>query len=323
MADTCSASWRNPSTRMSVETSGFPLLAPPAEPNPKVVCVLVNWNGWQDTLACLDSLSLQNYTNLTVIVVDNGSTNDSVRQIRESHPWVMLHQLPTNIGFASGCNVGTRMAYHLGADLIWLLNNDTVAPPHTASALVRTAVAHPEAGAIGSVLYFLHDPARVQAWGGGRLNLSSGFTYSHFDAPASFLSGSTYLTGASLVLPRHICESIGIFFEGFFMYCDDSDLCLRIHRAGYSLVVACETAILHKEGGSSPKRSPVIDAFGTTATMRLLQRNARFPIFSIAIYLLLRLLNRLRRFDWTNFKAVIHGARLFWTERDRVFTDRL
>ena len=188
---------------------------------PRMVCVVVNWNGWRDTLECLDSLRLQDYPNLGVIVVDNGSTNDSTARLRAAHPWVEMVELPQNIGFSSGCNAGTRLACQGGADYIWLLNNDTVAPPSTASAIVRAALAHPGAGAIGCVLHFMHDPARVQAWGGGRIHLGSAFI-THFTSPASFSAPSTFFTGASLTLPRWVCEQVGIFYEGFFMYCDDT-----------------------------------------------------------------------------------------------------
>ena len=289
---------------------------------PSLFCVVVNWNGWEDTLACLDSLRQQDYPRLTVIVVDNGSTNDSAERIRAAHPWVTLLETGKNLGFPGGCNAGTRMAYRQGADLLWLLNNDTVAPPNTASSLVRTALAHPEAGAIGSILYYMHDPTQVQAWGGGSVHLLTAFT-SHFTAPASFAPDNTFFTGASILLPRHICERVGTFYEGFFMYCDDSDLCIRIHRAGYPLIVCEETAILHKEGGSSPKRSPLIDQFATTSTMRLLSRVSPVPAFSIAIYLALRVLNRLLRGRWANFLGVCRGVRIYIQERDISFTDRL
>ena len=295
-----------------------------AEPsqNPRLICVLVNWNGWRDTIACLDSLRLQDYPNLGVIVVDNGSTDDSSVRIRAAHPWVTFEQLPANLGYAPGCNAGIRLAYRQGADLIWTLNNDTVAPPTTASTIVRTALAQPEAGAIGCVLYFLDDPAKVQAWGGGRIDLTSGFV-SHFHTPTSFVPENTFFTGASLTLPRHICESVGILYEGFFMYCDDTDLCLRIHRAGFPLVMAEDTAILHKEGASGPKRSPLTDQFVTTSSLRQLQRHAPTPALSITLYLLRRLGNRLLRGEWQNLRSVCRGIHVFIAERHRTFTDRI
>ena len=289
---------------------------------PRVACVLVNWNGWQDTLVCLSSLRAQDYPHLQVIVVDNGSTDASVERIQAAHPWVTLHQTGSNLGFARGSNAGARLAYQRGADLVWLLNNDTSAPPDTLSLLVSTALAHPEAGAIGSVLYYMHAPHQVQAWGGGSVRLTTAYTR-HFTAPASFTPANTFLTGASLLLPRRTLEQVGLFFEGFFMYCDDSDLCLRLHRAGLPLVVCAETAILHKEGGSSPKRSPLIDRFATTSTLRLLQRAAPLPLLSMAAYLTLRLGNRLLRGRFANAASVCGGIAIFLRERHRVFPDQL
>ena len=287
-----------------------------------VVCVVVNWNGWEDTVNCLTSLREQDYPAFEVIVVENGSTNDSAERIRAAHPWAKVIETGKNFGFPTGCNVGSRAAYAGGAEWIWLLNNDTVAPPDTLSKLIAKAQANPQAGAIGSVLYYMHDPSEVQAWGGGSINLRSGYV-SHYRSPADFRKETTFFTGASLLLPRRICEEVGIFYEGFFMYCDDSDLCLRIHRAGYPLVIAESTAILHKEGGSSPKRNPLIDQFATTSMLRLLRRHASRPELSQLIYLSLRFLNRASRAHWANLASVWRGAALYLRERHRVFSDRL
>lgn len=288
---------------------------------PLVSCVVVNWNGWQDTNACLAALALQEYTNLRVIVVDNGSTNGSARQISQMHPWVTLIETGSNLGFAGGCNVGTRLAVAEGADYLWLLNNDTVAPPDTASKLVQAAQANPEAGAIGSVLYYMHDPAKVQAWGGGSVNLWSGYV-SHFRQPAAF-GRNSFFTAASVLIPERVCREVGVLNEGFFMYADDADFCLRLHAAGYSLAMAEETAILHKEGGSAAKRDPSMDAYATTSMMRLLTRHAPVPPVSVAVYLLLRLANRLRRGEWTNIAGVLKGVGVYFREWNVVFTDRL
>ena len=288
---------------------------------PAITCILVNWNGWQDTIECLHSLRQQNYPALQVIVVDNGSTNDSVRLIREAHPWATVVETGQNLGFPSGCNVGTRLAIEQGADYVWLLNNDTTVPADTAEKLCRTALKHPAAGAIGAVLYYMDNPAKVQAWGGGKANLWTGFV-THF-TKATPLTKNSYLTGASILLPRKICEEIGLLYEGYFMYCDDSDFCLRICRAGYELVVCEDTAILHKEGASSPKRSPLIDRYATTSCLRLLKRQAPIPAVSMVVYLVLRFANRLRRGEWSNLEAVWQGIMVYFRERRVPFADRL
>ena len=294
----------------------------PGDAVASIVCVVVNWNGWQDTLACLEALAGQDYARLGVVVVENGSTDDSAARIRAAFPAVTLVETGKNLGFAAGCNVGIRAAYAQGAEYIWVLNNDTVAPPDTASKLAAVARANPRAGIVGSVLYYAHDPVQVQAWGGGSVNLWTGFV-SHFTAPAPFGGATTFFTGASVMLPRRVCEEVGILSEAFFMYSDDADLSLRIHKAGYELVMAEETAILHKEGASSPKRSPLIDAYTTISTLRLLERHAPMPVVSMAIYLALRVCNRLVQGRWTNVAAVGGAVGRFRRERGRVFSESL
>jgi len=288
---------------------------------PLVHCVVVNWNGWADTLPCLASLMKQDYPALRVIVVDNGSTDDSVARIESEFPQAKIVQTSRNLGFPSGCNVGIRHAVQEGADFVWLLNNDTVAPPDSCSKLVAEATRRPDVGIIGSVLYYMHDPASVQAWGGGDLNLWLGYN-SHFRAPAP-LGPKSYLTFASALIPREVFLKVGILYEGFFMYWDDADLALRVTRAGYGMAVAEDTAILHREGGSAEPRSPVIDRFALAAGLHFLRRQAPAPLFSMAAYLSTRLAGRLLRREWKLARALFLAVLDYRKQRRHTYSDRL
>jgi len=87
---------------------------------PTVYIILLNWHGWRDTIACLDSLTQLNTPNAHTLVVDNGSTDDSVARIHEAHPEVPIIETGKNLGFSGGCNVGIRRALDEGADYVWL-----------------------------------------------------------------------------------------------------------------------------------------------------------------------------------------------------------
>src|SRR5438270_651032 len=87
-----------------------------------VSTIVLNWNGWRDTSVCISSLLRQTYTNQRVIVVDNGSTDDSVSRLRQEFPQVTLIENGANLGFSAGCNVGIRAALAGGAGFVWLLN---------------------------------------------------------------------------------------------------------------------------------------------------------------------------------------------------------
>jgi GT2 family glycosyltransferase len=282
---------------------------------------VLNWNGWTDTIPCLTSLLGQDYPALRILVVDNGSTDDSVARIRAAFPQITVLEAGANLGFPSGCNIGIRHALGEGADFIWLLNNDTVAPPDTCSKLVAKARSQPGAGLIGSVLYYLHNPAEVQAWGGGNLVVWLGYN-THFQAPAP-LGPRSYLTFASVLIPRRVIEKVGLLYEGYFMYWEDADYSLRVTRAGYSLTVAEDTAILHKEGGSAAPRSPVIDRYSLASGLCFLRRNAAAPAISMVLFLSTRLAGRLLRREWKHIRALFLAIGDYRRNRGKAYRETL
>lgn len=274
---------------------------------PRVVCVVVNWNNWQDTAECLRSLQEQSYPDLHVIVVDNGSTNDSVAQLRAKYPWATMIENGYNAGFPKACNVGVKLALKMNAGFLWLLNNDTTSPSDTAAKLVNKAVEDPQAGIIGSVLYYMHDPTRVQAWGGGHVNLWTGYNR-HFREPETF-DAESYVTFASALIRREVYEDLGGLYEGAFMYFEDSDFGMRAQQAGWKLRVAEDTAILHKEGASfKVKRNPMIERIVTMAGLSFLARHSPVPPISMTLFLSSKIMKRLLICEWAALAAVLKGA---------------
>ncbi len=134
---------------------------------PRVCIVTLNWRGIEDTLGCLESLRQLAYPNFQVVVVDNGSGDDSVVRIADRYPEVDLVETGANLGFAGGCNVGIRRALERGADYLWLLNSDTWVDADALTAMVELAERDPALGAVGSVICDQAVPERVLAWGGG------------------------------------------------------------------------------------------------------------------------------------------------------------
>ena len=126
------------------EQSAVPL-AQSAVDQPCVYIVVLNWNGWRDTLECMRSLDSMEYRNWHAVIVDNGSTDDSAKRLREAYPTVPVIENGKNLGFAAGNNVGIRIARKEGADYVFVLNNDVTVFPDTLSQLVGFAEKHPEA----------------------------------------------------------------------------------------------------------------------------------------------------------------------------------
>src|ERR1700691_2125480 len=146
-----------------------------ANSNPAVSCVVLNWNGWRDTIECLDALRESTYPHLTVIVVDNGSSDDSVARIRFAHPDILVLESEKNLGFAGGNNIGIRYALAHRADYVWLLNNDTKPAPDALSTLVAKLLTDQGIGAVASICYYADAPSTVEAWAGARVNLWLGY----------------------------------------------------------------------------------------------------------------------------------------------------
>ena len=281
--------------------------------NPLVACVLVNWNNWRDTADCLTSLAQQDYPNLRVFVVDNASTNDSLAQLQTAHPWATFIANSENAGFPKACNLGARHPLAAAADLLWFLNNDTVVPPNTTAKLVSTALANPRIGVTGAVLHYAHDPAQIQAWGGGQINLWSAYNW-HYRSPTAF-GPHSYITFASALVRRDCYDQLDGLFEGVFMYFEDVDFCLRAHHAGWQLAVSPDTAILHKEGGSSAAKSQTLERIVTLSGLTFLGRHAPIPAVAQAVFLTLRIAKRVVRLDWPSLRAVLRGINDFHQSR--------
>ena len=280
-----------------------------------VACVVVNWNGWRDTLACLRTLACQAAQPLHVIVVDNGSTDESVARIGD---WIAevracpttfsLLPSPENVGFARGANLGIRQALNQGAEFVWLLNNDTECPPDTLAKLLRTARDGEGTGIVGTVLFYHSDPSRVQAWGGGHISRLTG-TATHYLQP-TVVETDSYVTFASVLIRAAVFQEIGLLHEGYFMYYDDSDFCLRMARTAWKIAIAADTAVLHKESASTEgPRNPFMEKTITVSGLRFLLRHSPLPWLSFPLFLLLKLGNRARRAEWAACRAVLRGYR--------------
>ena len=274
---------------------------------PKIEVILLNWNGWPDTIACLHSLKSLEYDNYCITVVDNGSTDESVDRIRAACPGVPIIQTGRNLGFSGGCNAGIRAALRRRADYIWLLNNDTVVESRALNTMVGLAEADPRIGAVGSVLYYLDSRSSVQAWGGGRVNFWSGRSW-HFHNPVCNQQ-LHYLTGASMLLRRRALEEVGLLDENtFFMYWEDADLSFRLRKAGWRLAVSDNSVVFHKENASTGKGSPLLDYYFNESAVRFFSRHALISLWPISVGVLGRVTKRLLRMNLPGCAATLKGT---------------
>jgi GT2 family glycosyltransferase len=272
---------------------------------PLVCIVTLNWRGADDTLACVASLRRLAYPNYRILVLDNGSGDDSVTRIGEACPDLDLVETGANLGFAGGCNVGIRCALALGADYVWLLNSDARVEPQALTAMVALAEADAGVGAVGSLICDRANPERILAWGGGRVDLRFGRP-SHTVAPVADAE-LDYLTGASLLLRGRALEAVGLFDEGYFLYWEETDLCYRLRAGGWRLAVAPGSRVLHRAPDSSLRRLRQKDRHFNQSAVRFLFRYAKHPWSAVLAGGSLRFCKRSLRGEFGRARAVVRG----------------
>jgi len=262
---------------------------PPAEDSasmPAVGVVVVNWNGWRDTLVCLESLFSLGGAPMRVVVCDNASTDPSVRELerylRERFPqWrpeaqeqtvlhlpqpgegvlsVHLLRLADNLGYAGAINAGIHWARERWTLRgFWLLNNDVQAQPGALDALVAAHGSVPDAGICGSVLLEWDEPQRIQAVAGiYRRWLGVGWHDKVLPAPGADVSFAVdYPVGASMYVGADYLGKVGLMDPGYFLYCEEMDWAERGRQQGYRPLVALRSRLRHKEGASTGSRGGV------------------------------------------------------------------
>ena len=269
----------------------------------RVAIVVLNWNGWRDTLACIASLKKLSYPNVELIVVDNGSSDGSQNQIEAHVPGLKVLQTGSNLGFGGGCNAGIRQALAQGADYVWLINSDATVSACALTEMVRLADGQALLGAVGSVVYEVDEPDRIQLWGGGQVNLWTGVSR-HQVSPGQL----DFVSGASILLRREAVEQVGLFEDQiFFMYWEDSDFGFRLRQAGWRLGVAENSRVWHKLSASLGQGSRQLDVYFTQSGVRFLRRYSPVPRLSILMMVGRMVVKRLLLAEFGRARSVLSG----------------
>lgn len=232
---------------------------------PKVVIVILNWNGKEDTLACLESVFAIDYPNFQVVVVDNGSSDDSVPAIRQAFPQACLIETGKNLGYAGGNNVGIRYALEHEAEYVFILNNDTKVAKDVLTHLVAEAEKDPQAAALGPVICYMDRPEII--WTAGEV-FDKEFTCVHLhqgESLSRLKQGETpyvdWITGAALFARASALQTIGLFDERCFLVYEESDWCFRARKQGLGCRIVPQAIVWHKVASSFGSESSPLRAY--------------------------------------------------------------
>jgi GT2 family glycosyltransferase len=214
--------------------------------NQSVYAVLVHYCGITDTVECINSLINQTYQNLEVILVDNASIDNGAKIIEHEFPDIVIVKNKINLGPAGGYNSGLRHALGLGAEFIYLVNNDTISDPDTVCHLL-CALNNKEIGIVSPIIYYYHEPQKIWSAGGNICPLTLDMFDNHGrNKSFNHITERDILTSCAMMFRRDVLETIGLFDEQFFCYYDDNDLSIRVRKMGYKLAVEPNAKVWHK-----------------------------------------------------------------------------
>ena len=221
---------------------------------PSVTVIVLNWNGKDLTIECLESLKQVNYSNFNILVVDNGSTDGSVELLKEKFPEVSILVLEKNLGYAAGNNRGFDSLKPDHPEFVIFLNNDTIVGENFIEPLVKQLLTHKKASQTVPKIYYENDPKLIW-YAGGIVNLWTGSIYHlgirQYDGPAYSKTHKTkYATGCCFCMRYEEFKEFGGFDEAFPMYSEDVDLSLWIRAAGKQVWFVPNSKIWHKVSAS-------------------------------------------------------------------------
>lgn len=289
-----------------------------------VLIVILNWNGIDDTEKCISSLLDQTYENFKILIVDNGSKDNSINRIEKlitkSPSKLIFLKNPVNLGFAGGVNTGIRYAIKNNFDAVALFNNDAIADKNWLKNLVASLEKHTDASIITGLL--LHADGKTidstgdfySSWGIGFPRNRNSISSQAPDAGYVFSASG----GASLY-KTSLFKEIGLFDETFFAYYEDTDISFRAQLAGHRVFYTKDAVAYHEQGATSNK-IPGFTVYQTfknlpllfwknVPTKLLIRVGSRFLLLYTLIFA-----NAIKNGSgWSALKGIFASIYYFWT----------
>jgi GT2 family glycosyltransferase len=243
---------------------------------PKVFVTLVNYNSSKNTHACLQSLGEINTEglNLSVVVVDNASTDDSVRTISNfqfpisNKSSIKIIRSEENLGFAGGQNLGIKFALENGADYVVILNNDVILDKNLIVELFKTLTEEKDCGIVSPKIYFAKgyefhkdrykesELGKVIWYAGGKIDWKNVIAYHRGvdevdKGQYEKVEQTDYASGCCEMIKKEVFEKVGFFDERYFLYYEDNDLSQRTKKKGFKIYYQPKAMLWHLNAGSA------------------------------------------------------------------------
>jgi GT2 family glycosyltransferase len=261
---------------------------------PYVIIVILNWNNAPDTIACLQSVYKLKYSNYSVLVVDNGSEDDSVEQLRLCYPNLDILELESNLGFAEGNNSGMRQALSCGADYVLILNNDTLVHPNMLFELIKVAHANPKTGMVGPKMFctdqldMLFAAGSFVDWKTGNLNHRGIFEPDDLYKGIIDSEPVDFIVGCGVLIRKQLIETVGGFNPAYYLNFEDVELGIEAWRSGFQVWFVPRAVMWHKVSATLGMASPANTYYMTRNTLLFFWRNTSLINRWVVLRIMLR-----------------------------------
>lgn len=213
---------------------------------PRVHIIILNYNNYADTSACIQSVEKIDYPRYSIVIVDNASSDGSNKKLREEYPRHIFVQSTSNGGYAAGNNLGIKIALEQGTDYIMILNNDTILSTESLRTMVDSLQSDTTAGMATCKIFY--DRTKKHYPSAGNINklLCAIVPLRNYDDEN--IQEVSYVAGCALVVKSSVFQKVGLLNEKFFMYFEDVEFSMRVGQY-YRLLYVPHVAINHKSGG--------------------------------------------------------------------------
>lgn len=243
----------------------------------KVYAVILNYNGYEDTINCVNSILREDHGAVFPVVVDNASPDGSGRKLKDELKDIPVILNEDNSGYAGGMNTGARYALKNNADYVLYVNNDTEFSGSTISELVKVAEKDTRIGIVSPKVLYLDERDKIYCAGSryifyrcGNVSLGKG---TDAGTNRNEEEDITHAEGACLLIKREVFETTGFMSEFFFMYFEDLDFSLKVNRK-FRIVYAPKAVMYHQSGaGKSFEEYSILYHYYFTRNRFLIFRN--------------------------------------------------
>ena len=257
--------------------------------NENICIILVNYNGYDDTVECIKSIENSDYDNYKIILVDNGSKDKNKilndNYINNAADVIISEE---NLGFSGGNNLGIKYAQEkYDPEYYLLLNNDTVITKDTISNLKKGFDFDSKAGIITGKIYYFSEPKTIWA-AGGKFNFNTGIAdqpeLGKIDDGVQYENTCevSFATGCTMLISKKVINTVGYLEESYFLYAEDTDYCCRVLNAGFKIIYVGKALIYHKVSASTEKQSNMQQYYMFRNNCYIIKRYCNKPLYGYA-----------------------------------------